>query len=95
MAGVVSVVAKHTVPLGEWPGLLDFLSHCSAAPEAAHREVALVLFAALTETIGARVQGLGVGYRLLGYKSKSPGGSAGAVCGADRDNGCGCAGFAE
>ena len=57
VADVVSVVAKHTVPLGEWPGLLDFLSQCSAAPEAAHREVALVLFAALTETIGA---GLGL-----------------------------------
>lgn len=53
VADVVSVVAKHTVPLGEWPGLLEFLGQCSAAPQAGHREVALILFAALTETIGA------------------------------------------
>ena len=52
LADVISTVARHTVPLGEWPGLLEFLGQCSAAPQAAHREVALVLFAALTETIG-------------------------------------------
>lgn len=52
-ADVVSVIAKHTVPQGEWNQLLEFLYQCSSSDSKEHREVALMLFASLTETIGA------------------------------------------
>eukprot|EP00897_Mesotaenium_endlicherianum_P001169 jgi/Mesen1/11052/ME000099S10502 len=52
-AYVVSVVAKHTVPAGQWPALLPFLMQCSQSQEEDHREqVSLMLFSSLTETIG-------------------------------------------
>ncbi|XP_027357406.1 importin-4 isoform X2 [Abrus precatorius] len=51
-ANVVSIVAKYAVPSGEWPDLLPFLFHCSQSAQEDHREVALILFSSLTETIG-------------------------------------------
>lgn len=51
-ADVVSVIAKHTVPQGEWNNLLEFLYQCSSSQDKDHREVALLLFSSLTETIG-------------------------------------------
>jgi len=51
-ANVVSVVAKYAVPAGEWPELLPFLFQCSQSVQEDHREVALILFSSLTETIG-------------------------------------------
>ncbi|KAM1014604.1 hypothetical protein ACFX2I_044458 [Malus domestica] len=51
-ANVVSVVAKYAVPAGEWPDLLPFLFQCSQSAQEEHREVALILFSSLTETIG-------------------------------------------
>ncbi|GMH06745.1 hypothetical protein Nepgr_008585 [Nepenthes gracilis] len=51
-ANVVSVIAKYAVPAGEWPDLLPFLFQCSQSPQEDHREVALILFSSLTETIG-------------------------------------------
>ncbi|GAB2283581.1 hypothetical protein Dimus_018088 [Dionaea muscipula] len=51
-ANVVSVIAKYAVPAREWPDLLPFLFHCSQSPQEDHREVALILFSSLTETIG-------------------------------------------
>ncbi|XP_010451154.1 PREDICTED: importin-4-like [Camelina sativa] len=51
-ANVVSVVAKYAVPAGEWPDLLTFLFQCSQSLQEDHREVALILFSSLTETIG-------------------------------------------
>ncbi|XP_022984939.1 importin-4-like [Cucurbita maxima] len=51
-ANVVSIVAKYAVPAGEWPELLPFLFQCSQSSEEDHREVALILFSSLTETIG-------------------------------------------
>ncbi|KAG6541698.1 hypothetical protein Mapa_016963 [Marchantia paleacea] len=51
-ANVVSVIAKHAVPAGEWPELLPFLFQCSKSAQEDHREVALILFSSLTETIG-------------------------------------------
>nr|ATG70913.1 ARM repeat superfamily protein [Juniperus phoenicea] len=51
-ANVVSVVAKYAVPAGEWPDLLPFLFQCSQSVQEDHREVALILFSSLTETIG-------------------------------------------
>ncbi|XP_051145314.1 uncharacterized protein LOC127261141 [Andrographis paniculata] len=51
-ANVVSIVAKYTVPTGEWKDLLPFLFQCSQSPQEDHREVALILFSSLTETIG-------------------------------------------
>jgi hypothetical protein len=52
VADVVGVVAKHTVPAGQWPELLGFLHQCSQSANAEHREVGLTLFASLSETIG-------------------------------------------
>lgn len=42
-ADVVSVVAKHAVPAGEWPELLPFLHQCSQSALEDHREVSGVL----------------------------------------------------
>uniref|UniRef100_A0A2P2KVC1 Importin-4 n=1 Tax=Rhizophora mucronata TaxID=61149 RepID=A0A2P2KVC1_RHIMU len=55
-ANVVSVVAKYAVPAGEWPDLLPFLFQCSQSAQEDHREVALILFSSLTETIGITFQ---------------------------------------
>ena len=51
VADVVSKVAKATVPMGQWNQLPEFLAQCTQSPEEAHRDVAFVLFASLTETI--------------------------------------------
>ncbi|KAK9162268.1 hypothetical protein Syun_003170 [Stephania yunnanensis] len=51
-ANVVSIVAQYAVPAGEWPDLLPFLFQCSQSAQEDHREVALILFSSLTETIG-------------------------------------------
>ncbi|KAI3702096.1 hypothetical protein L6452_27769 [Arctium lappa] len=51
-ANVVSIIAKYAVPGGEWPDLLPFLFQCSQSAQEDHREVALILFSSLTETIG-------------------------------------------
>uniref|UniRef100_A0A7N1A085 Importin N-terminal domain-containing protein n=1 Tax=Kalanchoe fedtschenkoi TaxID=63787 RepID=A0A7N1A085_KALFE len=51
-ANVVSIIAKYAVPSGEWPDLLPFLFQCSQSPQEDHKEVALILFSSLTETIG-------------------------------------------
>ncbi|XP_076920880.1 uncharacterized protein LOC143582105 [Bidens hawaiensis] len=55
-ANVVSIIAKYAVPGGEWPDLLPFLFQCSQSPQEDHREVALILFSSLTETIGDSFQ---------------------------------------
>lgn len=55
-ANVVSIIAKYAVPAGEWPELLPFLFQCSQSPQEDHREVALILFSSLTETIGTTFQ---------------------------------------
>ncbi|KAK9191281.1 hypothetical protein WN943_019893 [Citrus x changshan-huyou] len=51
-ANVVSIIAKYAVPAGEWPDLLPFLFQFSQSEQEEHREVALILFSSLTETIG-------------------------------------------
>ncbi|MCL7048765.1 hypothetical protein MKW94_029874 [Papaver nudicaule] len=55
-ANVVSIIAKYAVPQGEWPDLLPFLFQCIGSPQEDHREVALILFSSLTETIGNTFQ---------------------------------------
>ncbi|XP_058215824.1 uncharacterized protein LOC131326928 [Rhododendron vialii] len=55
-ANVVSIIAKYAVPAGEWPDLLPFLFQCSQSQQEDHREVALILFSSLTETIGNSFQ---------------------------------------
>jgi hypothetical protein len=52
LADVVAAAAQHSIAAGQWPGLLEFLQQCSQADSAEHREVALLLFAALCETVG-------------------------------------------
>ena len=37
--------------MGQWNQLPEFLAQCTQSPEEAHRDVAFVLFASLTETI--------------------------------------------
>ncbi|PNH04952.1 putative importin subunit beta-4 [Tetrabaena socialis] len=49
---LVGVVARHAVPRGQWPGLLEFLGQCSASGDAGHREVALSLLGSLAEHVG-------------------------------------------
>ncbi|KAL1536317.1 importin-4 isoform X1 [Salvia divinorum] len=51
-ANVISIVAKYAVPAGDWSDLLPFLFQCSQSAQEEHREVALILFSSLTETIG-------------------------------------------
>nr|DAD39713.1 TPA_asm: hypothetical protein HUJ06_014036 [Nelumbo nucifera] len=55
-ANVVSIIAKYAIPAGEWPDLLPFLFQCSRSAQEDHREVALILFSSLTETIGSTFQ---------------------------------------
>ncbi|KAJ6429420.1 hypothetical protein OIU84_020947 [Salix udensis] len=55
-ANVVSIIAKYAVPAGEWPDLLPFLFQCSQSAQEDHREVALILFSSMTETIGIAFQ---------------------------------------
>ncbi|KAB5538541.1 hypothetical protein DKX38_016074 [Salix brachista] len=55
-ANVVSIIAKYAVRAGEWPDLLPFLFQCSQSAQEDHREVALILFSSLTETIGNAFQ---------------------------------------
>ncbi|XP_039127166.1 probable importin subunit beta-4 [Dioscorea cayenensis subsp. rotundata] len=55
-ANVVSIIAKYAVPAGEWPDLLPFLFQCGQSSQEDHREVALILFSSLTETIGSVFQ---------------------------------------
>lgn len=52
LADVVAATAQHSVPAGQWPNLLDFLHQCSQADSAEHKEVALLLFGRLFETVG-------------------------------------------
>lgn len=53
LASVVASIAHLTVPQQQWPGLLEFLHQACMADSPEHREVGLLLFAALFETIGA------------------------------------------
>lgn len=52
LTDVAASIAHLTVPQQQWPGLLEFLHQCSRADSVEHREVGLLLFAALFETIG-------------------------------------------
>ncbi|KAI3810363.1 hypothetical protein L1987_19975 [Smallanthus sonchifolius] len=55
-ANVVSIIAKCAVPGGEWPDLLPFIFQCSQSAQEDLREVGLLLFSSLTETIGDSFQ---------------------------------------
>ncbi|KXZ49858.1 hypothetical protein GPECTOR_19g309 [Gonium pectorale] len=49
---LVGVVARHAVPRGQWPGLLEWLGRAAGSGEAGHREVALSLLGSLAEHVG-------------------------------------------
>ena len=59
VADVVGVIAKHSLPRHEWSELLQFLHQCSQSANSEHREIALLLFMSLTETIGEESRGGG------------------------------------
>lgn len=51
LANCIAAVAEPSMASGrQWPGLMAFLQHCSQAGNAEHKEVALLLFAALFES---------------------------------------------
>jgi len=56
IAGVVAAVAKHTVPNGEWNQLLEFLLKCFQDQQVKYRELAMLLFRVLSESVGASLQ---------------------------------------
>lgn len=51
-ADVVSIIAKYAVPSGEWPKLFPSLLHSSLGLQEDQRDVVLILFSSLTNTIG-------------------------------------------
>jgi len=57
--GSVAIIARHTVPRDEWPGIIDFLFHfCRPCETNHHREVAMQLFCSLAEDIPGHLTGL-------------------------------------
>ena len=48
---VVAAIAKHLLPTNQWPQLLQFLIGASQAPSTEHREMSMLLFQAITETV--------------------------------------------
>eukprot|EP01087_Luapelamoeba_hula_P011655 TRINITY_DN3193_c0_g1_i2.p1 TRINITY_DN3193_c0_g1~~TRINITY_DN3193_c0_g1_i2.p1 ORF type:complete len:806 (-),score=109.49 TRINITY_DN3193_c0_g1_i2:787-3204(-) len=52
IAEVIGIVARISVPLGQWPNVLDFLFQCTQSENPGHREVAMKLFDTLTDHIG-------------------------------------------
>lgn len=51
LADAIAVVARLALKRGQWAGLLDFLGQCAQSADAGQREVALVLFGALAESV--------------------------------------------
>lgn len=51
LAEAIAVVARLALKHGQWAGLLDFLGQCAQSADAGQREVALVLFGALAESV--------------------------------------------
>lgn len=56
VAATISAVAKVAVPKEKWPGLLDYLFQMSQSEALELREVAMLLFRALAENIGAHLK---------------------------------------
>ena len=52
LADVVAAVARVAVPAQQWPELLQFLQQCATSGAAEHRELAMLLFASLMESLG-------------------------------------------
>lgn len=52
VADVIAAVAKLTTPGNQWPELMSSLLQFSQSPLADHREVALILLAAMADTLG-------------------------------------------
>ncbi|KAK9824669.1 hypothetical protein WJX72_012191 [[Myrmecia] bisecta] len=75
IANCISGVARHAVPLEEWPCLLDWLHQCSRSPQQEHREVALLMFSNLIALLGTDLRqhfaGL-VAVVLAGLQDSSP-----------------------
>ena len=52
VADLISAIAKIAVPHGQWDDLLQYLFQCSQSENPSHREVALIVFTSLTDSIG-------------------------------------------
>ena len=50
MTSVVTVVARHALPAGQWPELFGFLIQCTRSTAAEHRELSMFLLASLLES---------------------------------------------
>jgi importin-4 len=56
VAALVASIARVTVPLGHWDGLIPFLFNAlEKSPNTDHREVSIMLFRALAESIGKQL----------------------------------------
>lgn len=51
LAEAIAVIARLVLKKGQWGGLLEFLGQCARSADAGQREVALVLFGALAESV--------------------------------------------
>lgn len=56
LALLVSNVAKHQLPAGQWPELLGFINECTKSPHEAGRELAMNFFYCLTDTVGEHLE---------------------------------------
>jgi hypothetical protein len=57
MCCICAALAKHLLPDNNWPALLVFLNAAAQAPSADHREMAMLLFQALTDTVAQHMTG--------------------------------------
>jgi len=56
IAEVTSSIAKMALPAGQWPELLDCMLQLSQSQHAEHREVSLVVFMSLTDSLGDQMR---------------------------------------
>ncbi|XP_032225458.1 importin-4 [Nematostella vectensis] len=53
---VVSMIAKHELPAGQWPELLLFLQEYVRSQEAANREMGMFVLSSVTESVGEQLR---------------------------------------
>lgn len=53
---IVSVIAKHDLPAGQWPELFLFLNQYIKSPQSLHREMGMYVISSMTETVGEQLR---------------------------------------